>query len=105
ARDYRIGDPEEVRGVVVDRLSKLGRAAEARRVAAAPAAEKPKDKLDGTWSAADLVDAESESTDISGVIEVARADAGDAETPDVEQLLERAVESNIAAAQIVAELN
>ena len=102
AGEYRIGDPAEVRRVLEERLAALRVAASERRSRATQAPQKKPDPLEGTWAAADLI--EPDSGEVTGVIEV-RKGSGGQDTPDVDELLERAVESNIASAQLVAELN
>jgi signal transduction histidine kinase/signal recognition particle receptor subunit beta len=100
AREYRIGDPDAARDVLRDRLVALGKAT-ASRVAPAPPVPSPEPTTGVVWASAELVGADMERTDT--IIEVAKD--GDDDTPDVEKLLERAVDTHIASAELVSELN
>jgi signal transduction histidine kinase/signal recognition particle receptor subunit beta len=101
AREYRIGEPEETRRTLRDRLGTLARGAAPR---AAPPVPRNEVTTDSIWASADLVEANSAMEKTGAIIKVAR-DGNDTETPDVETLLERAVDTQIAQAELVSELN
>jgi signal transduction histidine kinase/signal recognition particle receptor subunit beta len=101
AREYRIGDAEEARRALRERLAGFGRAATARR--AAPPS-RPEPTTESVWASADLVGEASPKQRPAALIEVARI-GDDAGGPNVESLLERAVDTHIASAQLVTELN
>jgi signal transduction histidine kinase len=93
ATEYRIGDPAETRRLLLERLGAVGKAAAARRGAARQGAADAEHAL-----AAD-------EAPVDAVIQVAADGAADDGTPEIETLLERAVETNMASARLVSELN
>ena len=102
AREYRIGDPAEASRVLRERLAGLARNAKERPASAATKRGEP--STDAIWAAAELVQATSNPDKTDSIIEVAPL-AGDSDVPDVEKLLERAVDTHIASAQLVTELS
>lgn len=101
AREYRIGDAEEARRTLHERLSAMPRAA--ARIG--PRVPKNEITTDSIWASADLVEANSTLEKTGAVISVARAASDDDDTPDGDSLLERAVDTQIAQAELVSELN
>jgi signal transduction histidine kinase len=102
AREYRIGDPADASRVLRDRLAGLARTAKERPAGAPEKRAEP--STDAIWAAAELVQATANPEKTDSIIEVAPV-ADDSEVPDVEKLLERAVDTHIATAQLVGELN
>ncbi len=102
AREYRIGDPAAAREVLRERLAALGRSATARS-APTPPVPSPEPTTGVVWASAELVGAGPDMQRTDTIIEVAKD--GDDDTPDVEKLLERAVDTHIASAELVSELN
>jgi signal transduction histidine kinase len=102
AREYRIGDPAEASRVLRERLAGLARNAKERPASAATKRGEP--STDAIWAAAELVQATNNPDKTDSIIEVAPI-ADDSDVPDVEKLLERAVDTHIASAQLVSELS
>jgi signal transduction histidine kinase/signal recognition particle receptor subunit beta len=102
AREYRIGDPVAARDVLRERLAALGRTAAARS-APTPPVPSPEPTTGVVWASAELVGSGADMERTDTIIEVAKD--GDDDTPDVEKLLERAVDTHIASAELVTELN
>jgi signal transduction histidine kinase/signal recognition particle receptor subunit beta len=102
AREYRIGDPEEARRVLRERLAGFGKDTTATRRITTPILA-PEPTTDSIWATADFVDPAPRLRPAT-VIEVAM-DGDESEPPDVEKLLERAVDTHIESARLVTELN
>jgi signal transduction histidine kinase/signal recognition particle receptor subunit beta len=103
AREYRIGDPAEASRVLRERLAGLAVSAKERPAAASSKSAEP--STDAIWAAAELVQATSNAAErTDSIIEVAPV-GDDSDVPDVEKLLERAVDTHIASAQLVTELS
>jgi sigma-B regulation protein RsbU (phosphoserine phosphatase) len=98
AREFRIGDPATARRLLHERLDGFAKRAAARR-AAGPA------KPPALPPSSDLILSFETSGKTTSVIDVQPAAAEEGETPDVEKLLERAVDGNIEAAKMMADLN
>jgi signal transduction histidine kinase/signal recognition particle receptor subunit beta len=94
AKEFRIGDPAASRAVLAERLDGCAKRAAARRAGAAPMPAPPA-------ASSDLV-LSFESGRTTQVISVADAPGA---TPDVEKILERAVDVNIQAAKLMSDLN